>query len=103
MCILCAQGKWRTHLGTRRGFLKGAAATALATAGGNLFAPRPAAAQFATDPPPGSGTPGKRYVIRGGAVMSMDPQVGDFARPTSWSRATRSSLSGRTYLRAMPT
>ena len=80
MCILCAQGKWRTHLGTRRGFLKGAAATALAAAGGNLFAPRPAAAQFATDPPQGSGTPGKRYVIRGGAVMSMDPQVGDFAQ-----------------------
>jgi cytosine/adenosine deaminase-related metal-dependent hydrolase len=77
---LCAQGKWRTHLGTRRGFLKGAAATALAAAGGNLFAPRPAAAQFATDPPQGSGTPGKRYVIRGGAVMSMDPQVGDFAQ-----------------------
>jgi 5-methylthioadenosine/S-adenosylhomocysteine deaminase len=80
MCILCAQGKWRTHLGTRRNFLKGAAATALAAAGGNLFAPRPAAAQFATDPPQGSGTPGKRYVIRGGAVMSMDPQVGDFAQ-----------------------
>src|SRR5690242_3689080 len=80
MCILCAQGKWRTHLGTRRNFLKGAAATALAAAGGNLFAARPAAAQFATDPPQGSGTPGKRYVIRGGAVMSMDPQVGDFAQ-----------------------
>jgi 5-methylthioadenosine/S-adenosylhomocysteine deaminase len=80
MCILCAQGKWRSHLGTRRNFLKGAAATAIAAAGGNLFAPRPAAAQFAIDPPQGSGTPGKRYVIRGGAVMSMDPQVGDFAQ-----------------------
>jgi 5-methylthioadenosine/S-adenosylhomocysteine deaminase len=80
MCILCAQGKWRSHLGTRRSFLKGAAAAGIAAAGGTLFAPRPAAAQFAVDAPQGSGTPGRRYVIRGGAVMSMDPQVGDFAQ-----------------------
>ena len=26
----------------------------------------------------GSGGPGRRYVIRGGSVMSMDPKVGDF-------------------------
>ncbi|MBV9426922.1 MAG: amidohydrolase family protein [Bradyrhizobiaceae bacterium] len=78
MCILCAQGKWRNHPATRRNFLKGAAATGIAAAGGNLFAPRPAQAQIAM--PQGSGTPGKRYVIRGGSVMSMDPQVGDFAQ-----------------------
>lgn len=30
-------------------------------------------------PPEDSGRPGRRYVIRGGAVMSMDPNVGDFA------------------------
>lgn len=29
-------------------------------------------------PPRDSGQPGRRYVIRGGAVMSMDPAVGDF-------------------------
>lgn len=81
MCILCAQGKWRSHPATRRNFLKGAAATGIAAAGGNLFAPRPAAAQVATaTPPQGSGTPGRRYVIRGGSVMSMDPRVGDFAQ-----------------------
>jgi 5-methylthioadenosine/S-adenosylhomocysteine deaminase len=79
MCILCAQGKWRNHPATRRNFLKGAAAAGIAAAGGNLFAPRPAAAQAAS-PPQGSGTPGKRYIIRGGSVMSMDPQVGDFAQ-----------------------
>jgi 5-methylthioadenosine/S-adenosylhomocysteine deaminase len=28
--------------------------------------------------PLSSGKPGRRYVIRGGAVMSMDPKVGDF-------------------------
>jgi 5-methylthioadenosine/S-adenosylhomocysteine deaminase len=82
MCILCAQGKPQNHFATRRNFLKGAAATGVAAAGANLFAPRPVAAQLATptDPPQGSGTPGRRYVIRGGSVMSMDPQVGDFAQ-----------------------
>jgi cytosine/adenosine deaminase-related metal-dependent hydrolase len=75
MCILCAQGKWRSHLATtRRNFLKGAAATGIATAGLNLFAPRPAAAQFTM--PQGTGTPGRRYVIRGGSVMTMDPSQG---------------------------
>ncbi len=82
MCILCAQGKSQSHFGTRRSFLKGAAVTGIAAAGANLFAPRPVAAQFAgpANPPQGSGTPGRRYVIRGGSVMSMDPQVGDFAQ-----------------------
>ena len=28
----------------------------------------------------GSGVPGRRYVIRGGSVMSMDPKVGDFPK-----------------------
>ena len=50
-----------------------------------------------------SGRPGRRYVIRGGAVMSMDPQVGRLpARPTCWSRARRSSPSGRTCTPAAP-
>jgi cytosine/adenosine deaminase-related metal-dependent hydrolase len=82
MCILCAQGRPQTHFATRRSFLKGAAASGLAAAGLNLFAPRPAPAQVANwaNPPQGSGTPGRRYVIRGGSVMSMDPQVGDFAQ-----------------------
>jgi 5-methylthioadenosine/S-adenosylhomocysteine deaminase len=82
MCILCAQGRPQTHFATRRRFLKGAAASGLAAAGLNLFAPRPAPAQVANwaNPPQGSGTPGRRYVIRGGSVMSMDPQVGDFAQ-----------------------
>jgi len=79
MCILCAQGKWHRHLGTRRNFLKGAAAAGISAASFNLFRPRPAAAQAAT-PPQNSGQPGRRYVIRGGSVMSMDPKVGDFAR-----------------------
>ena len=78
MCILCDAGKPQNHFGSRRNFLKGAAATGVAAAGLNLFAARPAAAD--DDAPEGSGRPGRRYVIRGGSVMSMDPKVGDFAR-----------------------
>jgi 5-methylthioadenosine/S-adenosylhomocysteine deaminase len=75
MCKLCDQGVPQNHFGSRRNFLKGAMATGVAAAGLNLFAPRPAAAD---DPPMDSGRPGRRYIIRGGAVMSLDPQVGDF-------------------------
>jgi 5-methylthioadenosine/S-adenosylhomocysteine deaminase len=83
MCKLCYQGTLRNHFGSRRNFLKGAAATGVAVGGGlNLFAPRPAAAQGANPagPPQDTGRPGRRYIIRGGAVMSIDPQVGDFAQ-----------------------
>ncbi|GAA3091469.1 amidohydrolase family protein [Nonomuraea salmonea] len=38
----------------------------------------PSAGPAHQDPPPDTGAPGRRYVIRGGAVMSMDPGVGDF-------------------------
>jgi 5-methylthioadenosine/S-adenosylhomocysteine deaminase len=80
MCKLCDQGMLRNHFGSRRNFLKGAAATGVAAAGLNLFAPRPASAdpQDGGDPPQDSGKPYRRYVIRGGSVMSMDPSVGDF-------------------------
>ena len=78
MCILCAKGKLQNHFASRRNFLKGAAATGVAASALNLFAPRPAAAQLNADHPEGTGGPGKRYVIRGGSVMSMDPLVGDF-------------------------
>jgi 5-methylthioadenosine/S-adenosylhomocysteine deaminase len=78
MCILCKQGNPQNHFGSRRNFLKGAAATGATVAGLNLFAPR--AAQADHDMPDDSGRNGRRYVIRGGSVMSMDPQVGDFPR-----------------------
>jgi 5-methylthioadenosine/S-adenosylhomocysteine deaminase len=72
MCRLCAAGFRQNHFDSRRNFLKGAAATGFAATGLNLFAPRPAAAD---DGPQGSGFPGRRYVIRNGAVMTMDPSV----------------------------
>src|ERR1700720_4644860 len=79
MCKLCDEGRLQNHFGSRRNFLKGAVATGVAAAGLNLFAPRPAAADGG-DSPFDSGRPGRRYVIRGGAVMSLDPKVGDFAQ-----------------------
>jgi 5-methylthioadenosine/S-adenosylhomocysteine deaminase len=79
MCKLCDEGRPHNHFGSRRNFLKGAMATGFAAAGLPLFAARPAAADGG-DPPLDSGRPGRRYVIRGGSVMSLDPQVGDFAQ-----------------------
>ena len=80
MCKLCDAGFRQNHFDSRRNFLKGAAATGIAAAGGlKLFAPRPAAAEPVVCPN-GTGMPGRRYVIRGGAVMSMDPRKSaDFA------------------------
>ncbi len=84
MCILCDQGKPQDHsrsqLG-RRDFLKTTAAGG-AAAGLGLFAARPAAAQ-GDDAPEDSGRRGRRYIIRGGAVMTMDPSMpnkGEFAQ-----------------------
>jgi 5-methylthioadenosine/S-adenosylhomocysteine deaminase len=80
MCILCARGNLQNHyFASRRDFLKGAAAIGVTTAGLGLFAARPAAADN-DDPPEGTGRPGRRYVIRGGSVMSIDPKVGDFVQ-----------------------
>jgi 5-methylthioadenosine/S-adenosylhomocysteine deaminase len=75
MCKLCDNGQPQNHFGSRRNFLKSAAAAGAFAASANLFAPRPAAAD---DSPMASGRPGRRYIIRGGSVMSLDPQVGDF-------------------------
>src|SRR5262245_26906482 len=86
MCTLCEQGKPQDHtrkpqasqLG-RRDFLKASTASAAATAGASLFAAPPARAHD-DDPPQDHGRRGRRYVIRGGSVMSMDPTVGDFVK-----------------------
>ena len=80
MCILCDHGKPQNHFGSRRNFLKGAAASGVAAAGLNLFAPRPAAADGG-DPPLDSGRPGRRYIIRGGSWRKqIETGCGDPAR-----------------------
>ncbi len=85
MCILCNRSQLQARFASRRNFLKGAAATGMAAAGANLFAARPAAAddRDRDDPPFDSGRHGRRYVIRNGAVMTMDPSMpnrGEFPR-----------------------
>ncbi|MEO7336134.1 MAG: amidohydrolase family protein [Caldimonas sp.] len=79
MCKLCDAGVPQDHAGSRRGFLKASAATGFAATGLNLLTPRPAAADDDREPEESGGF-GRRYLIRGGAVMSMDPAVGDFAK-----------------------
>ena len=78
MCILCVQGKPHKHFASRRNFLKGTAATGVAATALGLFGSRPAVAD--DGPPNDSGRPGRRYVLRNGYVMTMDPEVGDFIR-----------------------
>ena len=82
MCTLCDQGKPQDHsrkpqssqLG-RRDFLKASTATAAAAAGASLFAANRARAHDDDDGPQDSGRRGRRYVIRGGSVMTMDPSM----------------------------
>jgi 5-methylthioadenosine/S-adenosylhomocysteine deaminase len=85
MCKLCDEGKPQSHVGSLRGpygsrrdFLKASTAAGVAAAGASLFSARPAKAAEGDAPPADTGRPGRRYVIRGGHVMSMDPKVGDF-------------------------
>src|SRR5579863_5575940 len=78
MCILCGNWLGYRHFHSRRQFLRSAAATG-AIAGLGLLAARPASADVG-DMPLDSGGAGRRYVIRGGSVMSIDPKVGDFAK-----------------------
>ncbi|MFN0303632.1 MAG: amidohydrolase family protein [Burkholderiales bacterium] len=80
MCKLCDEGNPQDHYGSRRDFLKAATTTGVAAAGLNLFAAQPASANDRDDGPDDSGRPGRRYIIRGGHVMSMDPKVGDFVK-----------------------
>src|SRR5512133_2257448 len=79
MCKLCEAGFLQAHDGSRRNFLKATTAAGIAASGLGLLAPRPAAAKDDDErAPEDSGAHGRRYVIRGGSVMSMDPKVGDF-------------------------
>src|SRR5256886_10740693 len=84
MCILCDKGFPQNHARSqlgRRDCLKTTAAGG-AAAGLGLFAARPASAHD-DDAPQDSGRTGRRYVIRGGAVMTMDPSMpnkGEFAQ-----------------------
>jgi hypothetical protein len=73
MCILCDRGKSQRHSTSRRNFLKGTAATGLAAGAVALFGPSAEAQGHNVNPPPHTGSPGRRYVIRNGYVMTMEP------------------------------
>src|SRR5450755_486832 len=77
MCRLCDEGSPQDHSSSRRNFLKTAAMAGVTATAFDLLAAGPAAANEDREPED-SGGHGRRYLIRGGAVMSMDPQVGDF-------------------------
>jgi 5-methylthioadenosine/S-adenosylhomocysteine deaminase len=80
MCKLCMLGLPQNHHRfTRRNLLKGAAALGAAASTPSLFAAR-APAATAKPVPRETGLRQTRYIIRGGAVMSMDPAVGDFPK-----------------------
>lgn len=89
MCDRCNAGQYHHHAGSvgangandgasRRAVLKGAAAVAAIAGASTLVGPRTAGAQT-PGVPADTGSAGRRYVIRGGSVLSMDPAVGDFA------------------------
>jgi cytosine/adenosine deaminase-related metal-dependent hydrolase len=74
MCTLCDRGKPQLHSTSRRGFLKGTAATGLAAGTIGLFGSSAAASEgHQVNPPPHTGRPGRRYVIRNAYVMTMEP------------------------------
>ncbi len=73
MCILCDRGKPQIHSTSRRNFLKGTAAAGLAAGAMALFGPSAEAQGHNVNPPPHTGSPGRRYVIRNGYVMTMEP------------------------------
>src|SRR5262245_55800687 len=74
MCILCDRGKLQLPSTSRRSFLKGTAATGLAAGAMGLFGSRAEAhGGHPVNPPPQPGRPGRRYVIRNGYVLTMEP------------------------------
>jgi 5-methylthioadenosine/S-adenosylhomocysteine deaminase len=97
MCKLCDAGKPQDHRNSRRDFLKAATATGAAAAGLNLFAPSSASSASSErhDAPRDSGRAGRRYVIRNGHVMSMDPKVGDLVEADVLVEGKRIAAVGR--------
>jgi 5-methylthioadenosine/S-adenosylhomocysteine deaminase len=73
MCILCHRGKPQLPSTTRRDFLKGTAATGLVAGAMGLSGSSAEAQGHNVNPPPHTGNPGVRYVIRNGYVMTMEP------------------------------
>ena len=78
---MCDEGNPQDHSTrrpSRRHFLKASSVAGVAAAGIDLFGARPADAAAQAARPQDTGRRDRRYIIRDGYVMSMDPAVGDF-------------------------
>ncbi|MEC9343880.1 MAG: amidohydrolase family protein, partial [Pseudomonadota bacterium] len=81
MCRLCDPGRPQLACPTRRDFLKASAATGVGAAALTFAAHGTAEAQdmAASAMPEGLGDDGRRVLIKGGSVYSVDDAVGNFA------------------------
>ena len=79
MCRLCNPQTPQLPCPTRRDVLKAGAVAGVAGTAGLTAAGSAQAQEVAASLPEGLGTPGRRVLIKGGAVMSMDDAVGNFA------------------------
>ncbi|SFP23572.1 amidohydrolase family protein [Tranquillimonas alkanivorans] len=81
MCRLCKSGKASAACPTRRDFLKTSALAGAAASTGIFAGARDARAQdtAARSMPEGLNTPGRRVLLKGGVVLSMDDTVGNLA------------------------
>jgi 5-methylthioadenosine/S-adenosylhomocysteine deaminase len=79
MCRLCSPTTPELPCPTRRDFLKASAVAGAATTAGLLSTGSAQAQSAASTLPEGLGTDGRRVLIKGGAVLSMDDGVGNFA------------------------
>jgi cytosine/adenosine deaminase-related metal-dependent hydrolase len=73
--MLCDRGKPQRLSTSRRDFLKGTAATGLAAGAIALSGSSAEAQGHTVNPPPHTGRPGQRYVLRNGFVITMDPEA----------------------------
>ncbi|CAG0980718.1 MAG: amidohydrolase family protein [Rhizobiaceae bacterium] len=76
MCIYCGSGLEPGKGESRRDFLKTTMLVGAAAAASGFIA----SAAHAQEAPAGTGAEGRRVLIRGGHVLSMDPAVGDFEK-----------------------
>ena len=82
--------------GSRRDFIKASTAAAAAAGAMNLFTPRTALADDGRGPPDDHGRPGRpRHHPRRCRDVDGPARSATFRRPTCWSKARRSSPSGR--------
>src|SRR5215471_15425291 len=91
---LCDPRALIDHSLSRREFMKRLAAAGSVATGVSMFEVQSSAAQ-GTQPRPGTAASGERYLIRGGAVLSMDPAVGDFAEADVLVEGNKIAAVGR--------